>query len=522
MATTLRRELGITSLILTVVTGTIGSGWLLAPYFCARIAGPSSLLAWLLGGAMAFLLAMVFAELGGLVNSSGALAQIPLLSHGRFSGFVGGWSAWISYVALPTIEVLALLQYLSSVLPWLTRDVGNTQMLSGAGQLTAVALLVLFTWINLAGVSRLAQWIDGLTLWKLLVPLLVSITLMLIAGHWSNLSLAMPQASGTVVEAIGSGGILFSLLGFRSAMDMAGEVRNPQRNVPLAMAVGLVICLLIYLVLQLSFLVSVPPASLHKGWGQLTLTAHGGPLVALAVGLGLSWVALLLLIDAVVSPSATGMAYLGISARVSWMMGECRLLPGALGRLNSRGVPHWALLSSLIISMLLLWLTPSWQGLVSFLTSTQIIALAMGPVSLLALRRQLPDAERRFQVPCPRMFCSLAFVMATWATSWTGRTALEGAVLVISIPSLMYVLVRSIEGQPMDLRAGLWWGLYLGLLTLDMELFSQGQRWALPTGWHLALLAGLALAVMPLAVNSALPHASAHALTNLTEPPDPH
>ena len=250
-----------------------------------------------------------------------------------------------------------------------------------------------------------------------------------------------------MVEAIGSGGILFSLLGFRSAMDMAGEVRNPQRNVPLAMAVGLGICLLIYLVLQLSFLVSVPPESLHKGWSQLSLTAHGGPLVALAVGLGLSWVALVLLIDAVVSPSATGMAYLGISARVSWMMGECRLLPGALGRLNSRGVPHWALLSSLIISMLLLWLTPSWQGLVSFLTSTQIIALAMGPVSLLALRRQLPDAERRFQVPCPRMFCSLAFVMATWATSWTGRTALEGAVLVISIPSLMYVLVRSVQGQ---------------------------------------------------------------------------
>ena len=166
------------------------------------------------------------------------------------------------------------------------------------------------------------------------------------------------------------------------------------------------------------------------------------------------------------------MAYLGISARVSWMMGECRLLPGALGRLNSRGVPHWALLSSLIISMLLLWLTPSWQGLVSFLTSTQIIALAMGPVSLLALRRQLPDAERRFQVPCPRMFCSLAFVMATWATSWTGRTALEGAVLVISIPSLMYVLVRN-RGPAHGPQSRAVVGFYLGLLTLDMELFSR-------------------------------------------------
>ena len=171
--------------------------------------------------------------------------------------------------------------------------------------------------------------------------------------------------------------------------------------------------------------------------------------------------------------------------------------------------------------MIMVLLAPSWQGVVSFLTSTQIIALAMGPVSLLALRRQLPAAERRFQVPYPRVFCSVAFVMATWATSWTGRTALEGAVLVISIPSLMYVLVRSVQGQPMDLKAGLWWGLYLGLLILDIELFSQGQRWALPTGWHLALLAGLALAVMPLAVNSALAHASPHALTNLTQPPNP-
>jgi len=282
LAATLKRDLGVTSLVLTVVTGTIGSGWLFAPYFCARIAGPASLLAWVIGGAMAFLLALVFAELGALVNSSGALAQLPLLSHGRLSGFIGGWSAWISYVSLPTIEVLALLQYLSSVLPWLTRDVDSSQYLTGAGQLVAVALLVLFTWINLAGVSQLARWIDGLTLWKLVVPLLVSISLMLIAGHWDNLQIPAPGQQDTLVDAIGSGGILFSLLGFRTAMDLAGEVRNPQRNVPLAMGVGLGLCLLIYLVLQLGFLVSVPPEALQQGWSRLSLSAHGGPLVALA------------------------------------------------------------------------------------------------------------------------------------------------------------------------------------------------------------------------------------------------
>ena len=516
VAAALRREMGVHSLILTVVTSTIGSGWLFAPYFCARIAGPSSLLAWVIGGAMAFMLAMVFAELGSLVNSSGALAQIPLLSHGRFSGFVGGWSAWISYVTLPTIEVLALLQYLSSVMPWLTLDSGDNQMLSGAGQLMGVALLVLFTWINLSGVNRLAQWIDGLTIWKLVVPVLVAIVLMLIAGHWSNLQLPTPQGDSALVNAIGSGGILFSLMGFRTAMDMAGEVRRPQRNVPLAMAVGLGICLLIYLVLQLGFLVSVPPQDLHRGWNLLTLTAHGGPLAALAAGLGLGWMVTLLLADAVVSPGATGLAYLGISARVTWMMGTCRLLPAAMGRLNSRGVPHWSLISSLVVGTILLRVAPGWQGLVSFLTSTLVIALAMGPVSLLALRRQLPAAQRHFQVPCPRVFCSVAFVIATWAISWTGRPALEGAVVVIAVPSLIYVIVQSSRHHPTDLRSGLWWALYLGLLVLDMELFSKGQPWALATGWHLSVLALMALAVMPLAVSSALTDASPHALTDLT------
>ena len=108
----LRRDLSLTSLTLTVVTGTIGSGWLFASYYAARTAGPASLPAWLLGGLVSFLLALVFAELGSLINSSGALAQIPLLSHGRLSGFIGGWSIWISYLCVPTIELLAMLSVL--------------------------------------------------------------------------------------------------------------------------------------------------------------------------------------------------------------------------------------------------------------------------------------------------------------------------------------------------------------------------------------------------------------------------
>ncbi len=55
------------------------------------------------------MIALVFAELGALVSTSGALAQIPLLTHGRAAGFLGGRATWLGYVALPAIEVLATL-----------------------------------------------------------------------------------------------------------------------------------------------------------------------------------------------------------------------------------------------------------------------------------------------------------------------------------------------------------------------------------------------------------------------------
>ena len=63
---------------MAVVTSTIGSGWLFAPYFAAKMAGPASLLSWLLGGVLAFGLAMVFAELGSMISTSGSLAQIAV------------------------------------------------------------------------------------------------------------------------------------------------------------------------------------------------------------------------------------------------------------------------------------------------------------------------------------------------------------------------------------------------------------------------------------------------------------
>lgn len=496
---------------MAVVTSTIGSGWLFAPYLTAQLAGPASLFSWLAGGAMAFLIALVFAELGALVNSSGALAQIPLLTHGRTSGFIGGWAAWLGYVALPAIEVLATVQYLGSSLPWLIRG-GGSAGLSNWGIGLASLLLLLFGWINLAGVAALARWIDGLTVWKLLVPLGVSLVLILGSAHGGNLQVGGYQARG-VLDALSTGGILFSLLGFRTAMDLAGEAKNPQRDVPLAMGIGLAISLLIYLLLQLAFLLAVPPPLLVQGWGRLQLTAHGGPLVAVALGLGLSGLATLLITDAVVSPSATAMAYMGTAARVNWMLARCRLLPAPFSHINRAGVPSVALAATVLIGLVLLQGGPSWPKAVGFVTAALVISLAMGPISLEALRRQAPTVPRPYRLPAAPWLCPLAFVLSTWAIFWCGWGSLQLAVPLILLPSLGYLLVCGAGG--VEFRAGAWWFLYLGGITFASYLFGSGRPYELDQGSQLFLLSVFALLVFPMAVNSRLPQLSPHAMVEL-------
>ena len=109
--------------------------------------------------------------------------------------------------------------------------------------------------------------------------------------------------------------------------------------------------------------------------------------------------------------------------------------------------------------------------------------------------------------------------MATWATNWCGRAALEGAVIAIGNPSLLFTLHNWRKQQAIETKAGLWWGLYLGLLVLDMELFSKGQPLQLSNLDHLAVLAGIAMLMLPIAVNSALAEISPHALTHLGNDP---
>src|SRR5580700_5983309 len=111
---TLNRRFTPISLLMLSINGMVGSAWLFAPLYAAKIAGSAAVIAWLIGGIATAIIALTFAELSVLFPVAGGTAQIPQISHGTFTSFIVSWIAWLSALTMAPIEVQAILQYAST------------------------------------------------------------------------------------------------------------------------------------------------------------------------------------------------------------------------------------------------------------------------------------------------------------------------------------------------------------------------------------------------------------------------
>ncbi len=116
-----------------------------------------------------------------------------------------------------------------------------------------------------------------------------------------------------MLAAVPSAGIMFAYLGFEQADQLAGEIKNPQRNLPRAIIYAVLIGTAIYLLLQVVFIGAMPTNLLTHGFGGISSTSPIalGPFTGLAALAGLAWLAAILRVDAFISPVGTGLMYIG-------------------------------------------------------------------------------------------------------------------------------------------------------------------------------------------------------------------
>ncbi len=510
----LRRHVGRTGLLFASVGSIIGSGWLFGALNASREAGPAAILSWPIGAIMILFIALVYAELGTMFPLSGGVVRFPHMSYGSFASYVTGWITWVAVVTTAPIEVEAVLQYATKYADFTEKHKVNGEIvhtLTGLGYVSAAVLMAIFVVINYFGVRWFARVNNVLVWWKLFIIILVVIAFFAAAFHSENFTSMGFKPGGWhgVFTAIATSGIVFSYLGFRQGIELAGETDNPRRNVPLAVIGSVLICGLIYVLLQIAFIGGLPTETLADSgsWANLEFANDFGPLAALASLLGMSWLAVLLYIDAIASPGDTGLIYTTVSARITYAMGKNNNAPKALAKTTDKGVPLVGLLVAFVIGLIAFLPFPSWQQLVGFITSATVMSFASGPLVLSAMRRQIPDQERPFKVPGGHIIPVLAFWSSNLIVYWSGWDTVWKLMLavVLGLVLLVFFQMRK-DTPPIDFLPGAaWYVPWLGGLTLVSWLGDYGGgRGVLGFGISIPILLALSIIIYAISQWSAL------------------
>jgi amino acid transporter len=318
----------------------------------------------------------------------------------------------------------------------------------------------------------------------------------------------MPFGFHGVFAAL-TGGVVFALQGFEQAVQLAGEARNPKRDVSRAIITAMAIGALLYSLLQVAMVGGFDPRNIRNGWQQPLGTdpSNYGAWYTLALAVGAGWLAKVIIIDAVISPAGTGVVYVATSARLSYALGEEREIPAALTRTNERGVPVVSIMVSALVGLLAFGPFKSWTALVNVITAATAIMYAFAPVSLAALHRVDGQRPRTYRVPLPKLLLPTAFCSANLIIYWGGFDTTWKLVCAVGVGLVLFGLGawRAKTAAAHTWRNALWIAPWLGgqVLIGWLGRYGNGARDVLPDWVDIAIMVAFSLTIFYWAVSLA-------------------
>jgi APA family basic amino acid/polyamine antiporter len=431
----LHRSLGVWFGIAVGVGGMIGAGILRAPAdVAARLPSPALFLgAWVIGGLYALLGANAIAELATIRPRSGGQYVFVREALGPYAGFIVGWNDYISSAASVSAVAIVESEAIAALVPTL------------AGQVLLIALIgvAITTVVLVRGIresDRAQRWTSVIKALALLVLIVACLSWR--ALHRMPASAAAPLTVPTGLALLAAmaaalQGVIFAYDGWTGIVYYAGEVVDPGRQIPRALAGGLLATIALYLLINVAFVAVLPLPAIAAS----PLAAAG----AASVVFGSYGRAIVELIIALALPSALVANALNAS-RVIFAMGEDRLAPSWCARVNRGGTPDVALVLTAIISALFL-LTGTFERLIAICTFLFVASYALSFTSVFVLRRREPATPRPYRAwghpwtTAAVLAGSLAFLTATLVADPRGAAIVAG-VLVMSYPAFRLITRR--------------------------------------------------------------------------------
>lgn len=493
---TLPKSMKTTTLLSSAVAGIVGSGWLLGPFACAKIAGPAAILSWPIGGLLIMIIATTFVLLTRAKPITGGTAQFFQMTYGDFAGYGFAWIAWLAWIAVSPIETMALIQYSANYLPSLMTHTAQP-VLTTQGILTAIACLIFITLINMRGINFYSKINHIILAFKLFIPVATVIILVATHLHTTNLTAHigfMPAGWHSVFAALPLAGVIYSFIGFNPVIQCAAETKNPRKSIPIAIFGALGICIVLYTTLQFVFVTALPTDAFKQGWSALHFLGDKGPFAGLLTLFGFAWFVKALYIDACISPFGTALVQSMATSRLTVGMSQCGYFPRYFLSINSKGTPFRALAFNTVIGFLFFLPFPSWQHMIGFLVSCLVLGYVIGPMSLMVIVHKNPDDFSGMPKVFIHAICIAALTICTLMIYWSGWSVIYKIILLFMIGYAVLLLnwgrhqLQNTQ-KSLDIGKGAWVIVYLLGLSIISYFGSFGGKHLIPFGMDFVCIA---------------------------------
>ncbi len=460
---TLLRGLSLTDSVLLMVGGIIGSGiFLTAAPIANAVRTPIYFLGvWIVGGLISLLACFAFAEMAAMYPEAGGQYAFLREAYGEFPAFLYGWMIF-TVGQSGTIAALAVgfAEYFGSTLPFAAAHVplatfGHFTLTRG--DLSALAAIALLTTINVLGLKRGSALINAAT-WAKFAAIGLFVLLGLAIGHgsWANLRVNLPATHPLSMSQMISGfgaaliAVFWAFDGWVYITWVAGEIRNPQRVLPRALVLGILLVAAIYISVNVVYLYALPITQVANEMTVAQAAANSLFSSRAAKALG-----------AMIALSCFGAASSAIlcSARVSYAMARDRAFFHAMGRVHPRyRTPAFSLIALSAWSCVLA-LSGSYDQLYTYVMFMMILSYVAAVVGLFVLRRKHPRAHRPYRCTgYPYLPALYIFFAGAWALNSVvtrPKETLIGIFIVfLGAPFYVFWRRRVRRGEPTGLPPG--------------------------------------------------------------------
>jgi APA family basic amino acid/polyamine antiporter len=419
----LARRLTLPDILCLGVNAIIGSGIFLFPGKLAGVAGPTSVLAFLLCGFLLITVALCYAEMAGLTRRNGGSYVYALTAFGRRPGFVVGWLAWVTAI----FSWAGVANAISSQLAWFHPIFENWTVT----KLMACTLILGFGTINYFGVRMGAMTVNLFTLAKT-VPLAIFV-------GFGLFHLRAPAFAGTFASDVStlSAAVFLSLWplqGFETTPIIAGESKNPQRDVPLATIGSLLLVAGFYTLIQVVAVGTLPGLAASKKPLADAAATFLGPLGATLMAAG-----------AAISMTGYSAGNALGSARYLEALAEDRFLPQSLKYIHPRYLtPARAIVvTTALTAVMAIWL--DFSTLVDISNLAVISQYASTCLAVIWLRLKAPQLERRFRVPGGLVLPLAALGVSLWLIKQVRLPEVVFTVSVVLVGVALALLTHALE-----------------------------------------------------------------------------